>query len=143
MYTPEGVVFLCVRSSTGRESQEQISSFPSIAKLCPHQTLREYSQMTMSFQTRGDGNTLFLAVCRVVYSPTGGEWPGDEATAEADTNKERQLCVSHSSPWMATAMRASTCQKDGESASSLLHLSVPPWCRTHFLMISTLVLLYL
>ena len=73
MYTPEGVVFLCVRSSAGRESQEQISSFPSIAKLCPHQTLRAYEQMTMSFQTRGDGNTLFLAVYRAVYTHPPGE----------------------------------------------------------------------
>jgi len=51
---------------------------------------------------------LFLAVYRLlraVYSSTGGEWPGEEATAEADTNMEQQLCVSHSSPWMASTSK--------------------------------------
>ena len=38
--------------------------------------------------------------------PTPDTVQSDEATAEADTNRERQLCVSHSSPWMATGMRA-------------------------------------
>jgi len=75
---------------------------------------------------RNTGNYFWLL--RAVYSSTGGEWPREEATAEADTNREQQLCVSHSSPWMTTAKRASARQKEGESASSLLiypcHLSV-------------------
>jgi len=58
----------------------------------------------MSFQTRGD-EELFLAVYRLlraVYSSTGGEWPGDEATAEADKNEEQQLCalVTHHHGWL-------------------------------------------
>jgi len=68
----------------------------------------------------------YFWLLRVVYSSTGVEWPREEATAGADTNRKQQLCVSHSSPWMTTAMRASACQKDSENASSWLHLSMPP-----------------
>jgi len=63
---------------------------------------------------------LFLTVYRLlraVYSSTGGEWPREEATAEADTNMEQQLCVSHSSLWMASTSKT-------ESASCV-HVT---WC---------------
>jgi len=55
-----------------------------------------------------------------VYSSTGGEWPRGKATAEVDTNREHKqgtATVCHSSPWIATAMRARTYQMGGESAS--------------------------
>ena len=107
------------QSRPGRASQEKSSSFPSIAKHCPHQTLQAYKQMTMSLYTSGDEDHMKLyRLSRVVYSPTREEWPGEEATAEADENGEQLMCVNHSSPWIATAMRASTCQR----TARVLHL---------------------
>jgi len=58
--------------------------------------------MTMSFQTRGDEEhrrlfcfwlCILYRLLRAVYISTGVEWPGDEATAEADAKGKQQKCV--------------------------------------------------
>ena len=116
-------MFPCVRSSKAGQAgqaKRRVLLFPVLQSIShTRHALQAYKQMTMSLYTSGDEDHMKLyRLSRVVYSPTRGEWPGEEATAEADENGEQLMCVNHSSPWIATAMRASTCQR----TARVLHL---------------------
>jgi len=125
-------VFLSVRSSKADQAGQgkpRVLLFPVLQSFAHTRHCRYINRRkcpSTPEEMRNTGNYFWLL--RAVYSSTGGAWPREEATAEADTNREQQLCVSHSSPLMTTAMRASACQTDGENASSWLHLSMPPRC---------------